>query len=242
MTSGERVGQSVLSTGLSAVSTGVGIGAYFGPLGAAIGGTVGGLVGLTSALNAAKLTSEELMQLNEQIVQKQQSNIAASSSYIEAQKSLADMVAKGASSTEIENASKKLSDNFKRIEDVKLQEIFNATGGDVKRMTEELQKYTNESNRKSAALRGLVGKSSFADTASALNAGFNKEQRDSFITGLKNTILPQKAEEKKNTGNAFQQGNAFVGDSMLLGVQSQIAYFSSALKLPAVSTFTPSLT
>jgi len=139
MTSGERSGQALLSTGLSAVSTGAGIGAAFGPLGAGIGAAAGALVGLTSALNAAALSAEELSQLNEEQTQKAQANISAASSYVEAQKSLTDMVAKGASSTEIETATKNLANNFSQIKDTRLQEMFLSAGGDVAIMTRQLQ-------------------------------------------------------------------------------------------------------
>jgi hypothetical protein len=185
LTSTERGFQSALSTGLSAVSTGAGIGASFGPLGAGIGAAAGALVGLTSALNATTLSAEELSQLNQEQVQKSQASISAASSYIEAQKSLTQMIASGASSSEIENASKKLSDNFKQIEDVKLQEIFNATGGDVKKMTEELQKYSNEVARRSAFVKGVTENSDIKTTSQSLSVGIVKENRKQVIEGFR---------------------------------------------------------
>ena len=48
------------------------------------------------------------MQLNQEQTQKAQANIAAASSYIEAQKSLTQMIVSGASSSEIDTATKKL--------------------------------------------------------------------------------------------------------------------------------------
>lgn len=185
LTSTERGFQSALSTGLSAVSTGAGIGASFGPLGAGIGAAAGALVGLTSALNATTLSAEELSQLNQEQVQKSQASISAASSYIETQKSLTQMIASGASSSDIENASKKLSDNFKQIEDVKLQEIFNATGGDVKKMTEELQKYSNEVTRRSAFIKGVTENSDIKTTSQSLSAGIVKENRKQVIEGFR---------------------------------------------------------
>ena len=185
MTSGERIRQSALSTGLSSVSTGAGIGASFGLPGAIIGGAIGGLVGLTSALNAATLSAEELGQLNQEQVQKSQASISAASSYIEAQKSLTQMISSGASSSDVENASKKLSNNFNEIADVKLQEIFNATGGDVKKMTEELQKYTNQVAKKSALQKATIEKTDTKTTASALGFGLDKDQRTEVIQQLR---------------------------------------------------------
>jgi predicted GNAT family acetyltransferase len=185
MTSVERMGQSALSTGLSSLSTGAGIGASFGLPGVIIGGAIGGLVGLTSALNAATLSAEELGQLNQEQTQKSQASISAASSYIEAQKSLTQMISSGASSSDIENASKKLSNNFNEIADVKLQEIFNATGGDVKKMTEELQKYTNEAAKKSALQKGTIEKTDVKTTASSLGFGLDKNQRTEVIKQLR---------------------------------------------------------
>jgi hypothetical protein len=185
MTGGERFGQAALSTGLSAISTGAGIGAAFGPLGAGIGAAAGALVGLTSALNATTLSAEELSQLNQEQVQKSQASITAASSYIEAQKSLTQMITSGASSYDIEEASKKLSNNFNEIADVKLQEIFNATGGDVKKMAEELQKYTNQVAQKNALQKGTIEKTDIKTTASALTFGLDKKQRTEVIQQLR---------------------------------------------------------
>jgi len=197
MTSGERAGQSILSTGLSAISTGAGIGAAFGPLGAGIGAAAGALVGLTSALNATKLSAEELADLNQEQVQKSQANISAASSYIEAQKSLTQMIASGASSSDIEIATKKLSNNFNEIKDVKLQEIFNATGGDVALMTKQLQDYTNQVTRESARQSGLYGANlKPEERASALSIGLGGKGSSDFIKKYKDAI--KKADEQAN--------------------------------------------
>lgn len=190
MTSAERGLQSGLSTGFTAISTGAGIGASFGPFGAAIGGAAGALVGLTSALNATKLTAEELAQLNQEQVQKSQASISAASSYIEAQKSLTQMISAGASSSDIEIASKKLSDNFNEIKDTKLQEIFNATGGDVTEMTKQLQEYTNQVTKESAIKTGLFGENiNVQERGSALAMGLGKDRIPAFIEELKKGVL-----------------------------------------------------
>jgi hypothetical protein len=189
MTSGERQGQSLLSTGFSSVSTGVGIGASFGLPGAIIGGVAGGLVALTSALSAATLSAEELGQLNQEQTQKSQASISAASSYVEAQKSLTQMILSGASSSDIETATKKLSDNFNEIKDVKLQEIFNATGGDVTLMTKQLQEYTNQVTKESAKKTGLYAdKLTPQERASSLSVGLGKEQSENFIKSARTAL------------------------------------------------------
>ena len=184
LTSKERFGQSFISTGLSSISTGAGIGASFGWPGALIGGVAGGLVALTSALNATTLSAEELTQLNQEQAQKSQASISAASSYIEAQKSLTEMISSGASSSEIENASKKLSSAFNDIADVKLQEIFNATGGDVKQMTKQLQDYTNQVSKKGAFETALTIKGKEKETAKGLGFSLNKDQKSQLIADL----------------------------------------------------------
>jgi TP901 family phage tail tape measure protein len=199
MTSGERMGQSALSTGLSSLSTGAGIGASFGLPGVIIGGAIGGLVGLTSALNAATLSAEELGQLNQEQTQKSQASISAASSYIEAQKSLAQMIASGASSSDIEIATKKLSDNFNEIKDVKLQEIFNSTGGDVIAMTKQLQDYTNQVTKESARQTGLYGANlKPEERASALSLGLGQEKTSEFIRNAKLALKQANEELSKN--------------------------------------------
>ena len=199
MTSGERAGQSLLSTGLSSITTGAGIGANFGPLGAGVGAAIGALVGLTSALNATTLSAEELAQLNQEQIQKSQASISAASSYIEAQKSLTQMIASGASSSDIEIATKKLSDNFNEIKDVKLQEIFNSTGGDIVAMTKQLQDYTNQVTKESARQTGLYGANlKPEERASALSLGLGQEKTSEFITNAKLALKQADEELSKN--------------------------------------------
>ena len=198
LTGSERGFQNAANTGVTSISTGAFIGNMILPgWGAAIGAGVGALIGLREAINATKLSVEELTELNQEQTQKAQANIAAASSYIEAQKSLTQMISSGVSSSDIEIATKKLSDNFNEIKDVNLQEIFNATGGDVKKMTEELQKYTNETTKKSATKRGLLEKVSIEDRISALNIGLDKEQKKSFVQNFKNNNFRKLKEQKE---------------------------------------------
>lgn len=182
LTATERGVKSALSTGLTSVTTGASIGAAFGPIGAGVGAAAGALFGLTQAFKDAALTTEELNQLNEKQMQKTQENISLGSSYIDAQKQLTQMIADGASSTDIENATKKLSDNFLQIKDVKLQEEFLKAGGDIKIMTEQLQQYTNEQTRKNVFLQSILGNKDIESTASGLFTSLKQGgQRESFI-------------------------------------------------------------
>jgi hypothetical protein len=205
MTENERMLQSGLSTGVTALTTGADIGNRIIPgLGAAFGAAIGGLIGLTAALDAAKLTAEDLMELNQEQTQKAQANISAASSYVEAQKSLTDMVAKGASSTEIETATKNLANNFSQIKDTKLQEMFLAAGGDVAIMTRQLQEYTNQVSKESAKQTGLFGQNlTPQERASALSVGLGKSESKKFIDDFKKTL--QEAEKARKTAKTKQE-------------------------------------
>jgi hypothetical protein len=182
MSATERSVQSGLSTGLSAISTGAGIGASFGLPGVILGSAVGSLVALKSALDAATLSTEELSSLNQEQAQKTQASISAASSYIEAQKSLSEMIMNGASSNDIENATKKLSSGFNEIADVKLQEIFNSTGGNIAEMTKRLQEYTNVTTSQSAFKQAITGQGTAAEISRGLSVGLTTEdQKVNFL-------------------------------------------------------------
>jgi TP901 family phage tail tape measure protein len=195
MTTGERQAQSGLSTGLTAITTGAGIGAAFGPVGAAIGGTIGALIGLKSSLDAANLSVEELTALNEKQSQINQQNIQSASSYIESQKQLTDLISKGASSTEIETATKNLALGFNQIKDTNLQEMFLAAGGDVSIMTKQLQDYTNKVTAERAFQKGLFESGDVNQTISDLSISLNEEERKNFIKGLQNIKGTKKFED-----------------------------------------------
>ena len=148
MTSGERAGQSFLSTGLSSISTGAGIGASFGLPGAVIGGVAGSLVALTSALQATTLSVEELQSVADKYKIETQQSISAAQSYIDTLKTLQ-------TSTDpeiIRKASSSLEQYFKNIEDVQLQKTFRETGSDVDKLATSLRDYekrrTTEQGRK----------------------------------------------------------------------------------------------
>jgi len=155
MTSGERQGQALISTGLSAVTTGAGIGAAFGPQGALIGGAIGGLVGLVSAIDAASLSLSELAEIDQEFLKKQQANSQAASGYVDSQKKLNDLIASGASSKDIEDATRNLALSFNEIKDVNLAQIFASTGGNVNKLQDELKKYNDQLSRTAAGKSAL---------------------------------------------------------------------------------------
>ena len=155
MTAGERQGQAAISTGLSAVTTGAGIGAAFGPQGALIGAAAGAVVGLVSAIDAAKLSLSELVEIDQELLKKQQASSQAASGYIDSQKKLNDLMASGASSQDIETATKNLSLSFNEIKDVNLAQIFANTGGNINKLQDELKKYNDELTKTAAGKSAL---------------------------------------------------------------------------------------
>ena len=155
MTAGERQGQAAISTGLSAVTTGVGIGAAFGPQGAVVGGAIGALVGLVSAIDAASLSLSELAEIDQESLKKQQASSQAASGYIDSQKKLNDLIASGASSKDIETATRSLSLSFNEIKDVNLAQVFANTGGNINKLQDELKKYNDELTKTAAGKSAL---------------------------------------------------------------------------------------
>ena len=140
MSATERQVQSGLSTGLTAASTGASIGAAFGPLGLGIGVLAGAAVGLAQSLGAASLSADELSQVASEYKSKTQDNVSTAQTYIETLKTL-----NTATDPEIiKKASESLAENFSNIKDVNLQEIFQKTGTDVKKLGEALNQYEKD--------------------------------------------------------------------------------------------------
>jgi TP901 family phage tail tape measure protein len=159
MTSNERVGQSLLSTGLTAVSTGAGIGASFGPQAALIGGAIGGLVGLTSAFKAATLTVEELQDVANKYKNETQQSVSAAQSYIDTLKTFQTSV----DPEIIKKASTSLEQYFKNIEDVQLQKVFKETGNDVNKLATSLKDYEKRRTREQFRKEEVAKASSYTD-------------------------------------------------------------------------------
>ena len=154
LSAGERAGQSVLSVGLTTASTAFSLGAQFGAPGIAVAALSTAAITAGAAINSLSLSTEELIELNEQVAQQNQENITNGSAYIQAQKELNDLIKSGASSSEIETASKKVRDTFNEIADTDLQKAFSESGDNVKSLSEKLQLFT-DSYLKTQSVAGL---------------------------------------------------------------------------------------
>jgi TP901 family phage tail tape measure protein len=233
MTAGERMGQSAISAGATAVGTG----AFYGNMilpgwGAAIGAGVGALYGWVKAVDAASLTTEELAKINQENANKIQESITSANSYIGAQKNLSDLVSSGASQDKIKSASLQLAKSFSEIKDVKLQEIFNKVGTSAEKMQEALSKYAQEQNKTQAAAKigefgknnslfsnrtaeeqGILSGSKTSEFVQTLyNAGIKSESLRGITSAGAKAYLKAQGEIKINEGdvNVRDNQNAFV--------------------------------
>ena len=189
MTAGERIGQSAISAGATAVGTG----AFYGNMilpgwGAAIGAGVGAVYGWVKAVNAASLTTDELVKINEEYKSKNQQQIVVADKYIQNQQKLNDLLSSGASSTEIQNASKILSQSFNEITDTKLQEMFRNTGNNVSGMSRQLQEYTNKLTKTSTFRQAISGTESAENIGKAFSGLYETPEAKKEFTNLANEI------------------------------------------------------
>jgi TP901 family phage tail tape measure protein len=233
MTAGERMGQSAISAGATAVGTG----AFYGNMilpgwGAAIGAGVGALYGWVKAVDAASLTTEELAKINQENANKIQESITSANSYIGAQKNLSDLASSGASQDKIKSASLQLAKSFSEIKDVKLQEIFNKVGTSAEKMQEALSKYAQEQNKTQAAAKigefgknnslfsnrtaeeqGILSASKTSEFVQTLyNAGIKSESLRGITSAGARAYLKAQGEIKTNEGdvNVRDNQNTFV--------------------------------
>jgi TP901 family phage tail tape measure protein len=225
MTAGERMGQSALSAGATAVGTG----AFYGNMilpgwGAAIGAGVGALYGWVKAVDAASLTAEELAKVNQENANKTQENISSANSYIAAQKNLSDLVSSGASQDKIKLASSQVAKSFSDIKDLKLQEIFNKVGASAADMEKALTEYVNEQKKVQAAAKigefskgsaGLFGRSAeeqgslsaskgFEFAQNLYNAGITSQSLKGLTAAGSKAYLKSQSEIKRNEGTEFE--------------------------------------
>lgn len=230
MTASERMGQSAISAGATAVGTG----AFYGNMilpgwGAAIGAGVGAIYGWIKAVDAAKLTAEELTRVNQENANKIQENITSANTYIEAQKNLSALISSGASQDKIKLASLQLVKSFSEIKDAKLQEIFNKVGSSAEKMQQELSKYTEEQKKlqsatkigefakgnayfgRSAEEQGSLSSSKGFEFAQVLyNAGITSKSLKGITSAGAKAYLKAQSEIKTSEGTESEMGSTIV--------------------------------
>lgn len=167
----ERVGQSVLSTGLTSISTGIAIGDSLNiPFGGLLGGIAGAGLGVVSAFNAVELSAEELTQANQKLADRERKNIDATGAFISGRSSLNSLVSSGATDDQVQKATRDLAKNFAKIEDVDLQESFRSAGANVHEMTKALDTYT----QRISVIQAARNLGSFSDFGSGSNRAVSK--------------------------------------------------------------------
>ena len=115
---------------MTAAGTGAAFGMIFGPLGAAIGAAAGGLLGFASAATSGVMSLEEVKKELDELTKTSQEQSAAAEGYIQAQKDLLT----ASSQTELEDAQKRLAENFEKIKGTELEKSFAAAAGDISKM------------------------------------------------------------------------------------------------------------
>jgi len=150
------MGQSLLSTGITAVSTGASLGSFFGLPGTIIGSIAGGLIGLADAATSASLSLEEIAQKSNERLQKLQEVSQAGTGYVESLRNLQELIVSGASQDKIKMASDQVALSFTEIADVKLAAKLSAAGSDVEKLSEELQKYNIEVKKSQGLVNALA--------------------------------------------------------------------------------------
>jgi len=145
------------TTALTGAGTGAALGMMFGPWGAAIGAVVGALGGLAAVANDAGTSLDELQKRADDYERTTTATTTAAEEYIKA----VEVLAKGGSAQELEDAQLKLAKNFEAIKGTQLEDTFEAAGTDVSTMTDELKKYTDQVRMERIAKRAAVAGKAF---------------------------------------------------------------------------------
>lgn len=202
----ERFGQSFLSTGISSVSTGALVGSFFPGWGTAIGAAVGGLVALNSAFGAMKKTTSELAEELDQQKQKNQQNVSAAEKYVEIQKQLFNGFGSGMTSSDMELANKSLTKTFNEIKDVRLQDAFLSTKGNIIDLNQQLKEYADEVGRQ-GAFTDFIRSKNPKDAASSLFASLDSPEQTQKILGI--LLKTQIAKSSARAIRGQLEGRAF---------------------------------
>jgi hypothetical protein len=163
-------GPKEASSALQGVGTGAAMGMILGPWGTAIGAAVGGLYGFGKALTAGEMSIEEIANALNELKKSTAETTAAAQGYIQAQK---DLVSAN-SQQELEDAQKRLAENFEKIKGTALEKKFLAAGTDVGVMEKSIESFNKMMGRNIVAMEfsatmGGMGKSGFLERFGGAN-------------------------------------------------------------------------
>ena len=185
------------SSTLQGVGTGAAMGMILGPWGTAIGAAVGGLLGLTKALGKSEMSLDEIAKFTADFAKETQATTGTAEAIIQAQK---DIVA-ASSQQELENAQKRLADNFEKIKGTGLEKSFAAAAGDVTKMGDAVKKYTEIRQRENVLLEGSSRLGAMAGDVGEFRKTFMKGgKRITKEDMINDPALIQKAVEELQTG------------------------------------------
>ncbi|MAR66803.1 MAG: phage tail tape measure protein [Crocinitomicaceae bacterium] len=177
----EQAGAPGTVTGaMNAAGTGAAFGMIFGPMGAAAGAAAGALYGFTDELTSGEMSLEEMRKAADDFRKSSKETESAAQGYIQAQK---DMLT-ASSQTELEDAQKRLAENFEKIKGTELEKSFASAAGDISKMEQAAKDFTafvkQEQNILDFSARITeMGRSGFKKAGLATKTTFSaKDQND----------------------------------------------------------------
>ena len=171
-------GPKEASAGLTGVGTGAAFGMMFGPWGTAIGAAVGGIYGFTKALTAGEMSIEEITKARDELKKTTTETTSAARGYVKAQEDLLT----ANSQQELEDAQKRLAENFDKIKGTALEKKFLAAGTDVGVMEKAIESFNKMMARNIVAMEfavsmGGMGKKGFVERFAGTDVSERYEAR-----------------------------------------------------------------
>ena len=170
----EQAGAGQTTTGaLNAAGTGAALGMIVGPWGAAVGAAGGALYGFVDAVHSGSMSLDEIRKSADDQKRMMQEQTNAGEAYIKAQQ---DLLTAG-STQELEDAQKRLAENFEKIKGTQLETAFATAKGDIGQMQEAIQKFNAMMAAESTVLN-------FSARFGAFKGDQKKFRQRGFSTGI----------------------------------------------------------
>jgi len=169
----EQAGAGQTTTGaLNAAGTGAALGMIVGPWGAAVGAAGGALYGFVDAVHSGSMSLDEIRKSADDQKRMMQEQTNAGEAYVKAQQ---DLITAG-STQELEDAQKRLAENFEKIKGTQLETAFATAKGDIGQMQEAIKKFNTMMAAESTVLN-------FSARFGAFKGDQKKFRQRGFSTG-----------------------------------------------------------